>query len=878
MNPCPSEEVLSRFVDEQLAADVAAAVEGHVETCPECQAALSSLARSALPADQRGHVRAALFGTDAPSPPTIPGIELVSVIGQGAVGQVWKARQSDLGRLVAVKTLRTDLDETSFGLLRTEAEVLARLDHPNVVRVLQSGRTSDGYYFAMEYVPNGSLVEDRSRHAKLWAPRDVAKMVREAAIAVQAAHDRNVLHRDLKPGNILLTDDRTPKVADFGQAATFGRQASRTGGAVGTPCYMAPEQAAAGEVDARTDVYGLGAVLYDMLVGRPPVSPDGDTDEVLRRVRAEDPISPRLLRPAVVEDLDTICMKCLQKRPPDRYPSAQALAEDLERYLEGRPVRARPLGVVRRGLRLAKRRPALAALIASFVAVLVGSTITMTALYRRATANAALAAERLQRARDALRTVARTREQQFWFPQNIHLQDPEPIIRLYDLHAEAAADYRDDPEAWHDTAYAMLQLAEMLAQYRPPAEVIPRVELARDELQRLTAAFPDRPKYRLGYAEATISLSSWHEAAGDDDRVRPLREEALSVTDRLLAEVPDSDHTKNVHAAFAEALGSFELRHENWDRAEELLVEAVRLNRATAAKYPTDPVRHQFLTNALWSYGRLLRFHYHDPDRYVAVLAEIVRSLTAVRAAAPARVGQYRTLLDAYSLLAQTHQFCGRSGAAAAALADGLALARDVERENPAYPEAAAYTLAYLVADGQRLRRTDPAAAAGRDRELRAALDAALARMPTSELLKMWDGVYHLDPPLPGAKDPAKAVEILRPLARGKPPGSGPAYWLRVALYEAGDCTECRALPDPPTVAGEHTPHLLRAGLLWRAGERDKARAVFRTASAAVRADFAASPTDVHYHDAVWAMIQGTAPPRRPEPLPTRTETPLLFR
>ena len=207
MTPCPSKDELHKFVTEHLPSEAAAAVEGHVETCVHCQAVLSSLSRSHLPKAQRDHLRTLLAGRPNSPAPTIPGIELVAVVGQGSIGRVWegpaKGTGATRGRQDAAGPTWTT---RAFRSSRAEAEALAHLDHPNVVRVYQSGPTSDGYYFAMEYLPSGSLVDDRARRPTLWEPRAVAKLVRDSALAVQAAHECKILHRDLKPGNILITE------------------------------------------------------------------------------------------------------------------------------------------------------------------------------------------------------------------------------------------------------------------------------------------------------------------------------------------------------------------------------------------------------------------------------------------------------------------------------------------------------------------------------------------------------------------------------------------------------------------------------------------------------------------------------------------------
>lgn len=300
-----------------------------------------------------------------PAPYTVPGFEVYRQLGEGGMGVVYLARQLSLDRLVALKTLRTrDGTETAHARVRQEAAVLAKLSHPNVVQVYEVGEAEGRTYFALELVPGGSL-DDRLRASPL-APRSAASIVRTLTAALEATHRVGIIHCDLKPANVLLAIDGTPKVADFGLARRFDTEdlATRTGSVCGTPSYMAPEQAAGRLRDfgPAVDVYALGGILYALLTGRPPFLADNILD-TLRQVEEQEPVSPRRLNPAVPVDLETICLKCLDKRPARRYPSAAALGDDLSRFLESRPVSARRTGWMEQVGRWAIRHPSRAALI-----------------------------------------------------------------------------------------------------------------------------------------------------------------------------------------------------------------------------------------------------------------------------------------------------------------------------------------------------------------------------------------------------------------------------------------------------------------------------------------------------------------------------------
>jgi hypothetical protein len=280
-------------------------------------------------------------------PRSFDGYDLLEEIGRGAMGVVYKAWDPRLKRYVALKMMLGGEYATAVELsrFRGEAQAAAGLSHRNIVPVYQVGAADGLLYFCMKLV-EGSTLGTRVSHGPL-PPREAAQMVALIARAVDHAHRHGILHRDLKPSNVLLDEDDQPVVTDFGLAKrTHGGGSSggltQTGTIVGTPSYMAPEQAVAGaaEVGPASDVYSLGAILYELLTGRPPFQAASAAD-VLLLVRSEEAIRPRLLSPQIHPDLELICLKCLEKRPEHRYPTAQRLADDLEAFLKGEPVSAR---------------------------------------------------------------------------------------------------------------------------------------------------------------------------------------------------------------------------------------------------------------------------------------------------------------------------------------------------------------------------------------------------------------------------------------------------------------------------------------------------------------------------------------------------------
>lgn len=355
--------------------------------CPTCGKVLMG-----TPAGGDGHCSRCLFritfGDEDEAPPAevasapwmrLSGCELFEELGRGGMGVVYRARQKALDRIVAVKVLlRANFaGPEERERFHREARAAARLKHPGIVGIFDVGEEDGTPWFSMEYIPGESLERVVREH-----PMDAlraARCVREVALAVQHAHEHGVLHCDLKPSNIVLDDDGAPRVTDFGiarivatgAASERAAELTRPGHALGSPSYAAPEQAFHGRVEARTDVYGLGALLYHLLTGRPPFQA-ATVDAILAQLRESDPLAPRRLNPGVPRDLETICLKCLCKTPDGRYATAAEVADDLRRFAEGRPILARPLGPLGKGWRWARRHPGIAALLALIFALVVG--------------------------------------------------------------------------------------------------------------------------------------------------------------------------------------------------------------------------------------------------------------------------------------------------------------------------------------------------------------------------------------------------------------------------------------------------------------------------------------------------------------------------
>jgi WD40 repeat protein len=399
-------ELVDRYEDAAAAGrtpDLAALT----RDCPELRARLESELRRLTEFDRLIDVTRPHPGpppADGEPLPAVAGYVVQALLGEGGMGVVYRARQLYPERPVALKMIRAGARASREDLLRfqTEAEAIASLHHPGIVQLFELGVHEGRPYFSLELVEGGSLA--RRLDGQPLPPRRAAELVRDVARAVQHAHQRGVIHRDLKPGNILLDGEGRPKITDFGLARRLQEETLRdrltpASALVGTPCYMAPEQISnkPGEVGTHSDVYALGAVLYECLTGKPPFL-DDSVFEVLNRVKTQPPARPSLTCPQVPRDLEVIALKCLEKEPAKRYAGAADLADDLQRFLDGEPIAAVPTPRAAQVWRWCRRNPVVAGLGAAVlllvVAFAVGASLAAVSFDQKAKENERLAEQR----------------------------------------------------------------------------------------------------------------------------------------------------------------------------------------------------------------------------------------------------------------------------------------------------------------------------------------------------------------------------------------------------------------------------------------------------------------------------------------------------
>jgi serine/threonine-protein kinase len=707
--------------------------------------------------------------------PSVPGYELLGELGRGAMGVVYRARQNTLGREVALKMVLSGQFAGKHELerFRAEAVQLAKLQHPNIVQIYEVGECDGRPYFAMEFVPGGSLAKLFEK--KPLAARAAAELVETLARAMHHAHERGIIHRDLKPANIMLAADGSPKITDFGLAKGEGSVGDTASYAVlGTPSYMAPEQAVgqSRDVGPAADTYALGSVLYEGLTGRPPFRASNVLDTI-QLVTETDPIPPGDLTVNLPRDVETITLKCLQKDPAKRYPSAAVLADDLRRFLDDQPILARPVPAWEKAWKWAKRRPAWAALIATLVvatAVLIGGGLWFNRQLRHerdvAIANADLAEKRFQLNREAVdRYFTGVSESDLLDEPGLQPLRRKLLSLAKDYYARFVEERRDDPAVRADLARSLGRLADITADLDDPRkaidlrlQVLPMLkelaeanaddparqadiaanwyELAKlyrttkqtDQAEaagttsaslwdRLARDRPAEAKYRAGLAKTLLAEATLYNVLGRRGPAVAACEQALSIRRKLATENPNDETIKRDLATTWDNLANLRGMAREWQPSADARRQARDMFTRLVTEHPYRSLYRHDLARTQFNLGTTL-VQTGQPQPAADAFREAVKGWDRLHDLHPTVVQYHLGLGNALFALSQIEMMAGQPAEADATLAQARTVRADLADKYPAVPDYAAELARCDAEAGDRLlRRGEPTPAVDRFRQ-----------------------------------------------------------------------------------------------------------------------------------------------------------------
>jgi tetratricopeptide (TPR) repeat protein/tRNA A-37 threonylcarbamoyl transferase component Bud32 len=693
----PTPEQLVAFSRGALADTECSMLEDHVTECETCRLTLETLPDDPLVGLMR--VAVASAGISPARRRLQLGYEILEEIGRGGMAVVYKARQAGLNRFVALKMIHAATPPETLARFRREAETVARLDHPNIVKIHEFGDLDGQPYLALEFVEGGSLA---SKLTGPLAPRVGAALIKSLARAVGHAHDRGIVHRDLKPSNVLLSFDGgasgaatpgawVPKISDFGLAKDLTRELTQTqtGAIMGTPSYMAPEQATGRmhQVGPAADVYALGAMLYEVLTGRPPFQ-GATLLEALEQTRSREPVPPSRLQSAVPRDLETVCLKCLQKDPHKRYASAAALAEDVRRFLAGEAVRARPVPRWERAYKWARRRPAVAGLLAfggiTSVALVLGlwlHTTRLSAAVRRAEAGEARADLNYQQAREAI-------NQMLGRLDGFHATGVPRVEALRrGLRKDVLAFYegiaRVEEDAGPARRFDLARARVLMARLQDPSASYATLRHALRLLEELVAEEPDNTDYRSQLGKCFTGLGQAAATSGRAEESELNYAKALQVFEELARAHPDNADWQRSLAVCHTNLGVCCDAAKRWPEAESHWLQAVSIVEELARQQPHEDANKFQLAVDNANLG-LLYASTERLEKSFPLFASAEAYLTALAQAHPEETTYRFTLAQTLRLWGANLDAARRGEEARSLLTRAVEIMDEIVRENPA--------------------------------------------------------------------------------------------------------------------------------------------------------------------------------------------------
>jgi serine/threonine protein kinase len=564
--------------------------------------------------------------------------ELLEEVGRGGMGVVYRARQVSLDRIVAVKRLLAGALASPEDVQRflQEAEAAGRLQHPNIVAVHEAGVHSGQPYFSMDFVEGTSLAAV-VRDNPLPAAR-AAGYVRTLAEAIHYAHGQGLLHRDLKPSNVLIDKDDRPRITDFGLAkrTAGGPQLTATGAVLGTPGYASPEQVDGkrGPVSPASDVYALGAILYELLTGRPPFQAETPIDTFLLALERE-PVEPRRLNPKVPRDLETVCLKCLQKEPHKRYASARDLADDLGRFLKREPVQARRVGLLERQWRWCRRNPVVAgSLAAVLLALLTGTAVSAYfAVQTRQEAETARnerdkvqreknrADENLKIARDSIyEAITQTSQNKRLLKHDLEGLRKELLLSAVQTYQKLVQLQEDDEKTQSEQGRALGRLAKITFDIDSPDEAAKLLVLAQDLFARLAQRDPSNPAHQVDVAKTFQHLEIVYRVMGQMDKAEEASRQAVEAWSNLCYAHPPG-YQGELAGAYLNR-GTLCSETGRLDEAEK----AYRKSVETYERLAREPADLEGQSNLAMAYNSLGAF-YHETRRFPLALELFQKAL-----------------------------------------------------------------------------------------------------------------------------------------------------------------------------------------------------------------------------------------------------------